>query len=200
MAARIVQAYVTHFNSNKGFGHAETRDLVSGEWTPIFFRIEKARLINWTEDGFVVTDTPDTKVSPYGRGREPMWLIMQVFEGDRGWKASRWGSRPGPNWAYDYMKTKNFEQYPGGRFEYRADRDDPITISGTIAEITVTPLRLMVRLTDVRRDGDQLDELVLEYPLDNTVRDGFLPRPDGRLCITLRRTGEQLIFAFPARS
>lgn len=147
--------YVTDFYPDKGFGFAETQDLPGRtNNTRVFFHIDAARKAHIDEGQMVLEDERDLDVSFAPRPRYAKVLLMEVAEGPRGWKAMRWGVRPGLNWVHDFIRGDVFNQVVGGSFveEIWGER----TVHGRIANVILTVDTLTVVFA---KGGDQSYQL-----------------------------------------
>lgn len=181
MGTKIVQAWVRNFRASSadssdfsGFGFAETNDLEDGRDGGIFFHSTTTHQVVIEGDTCVITDIhqPHSVYLPQRMGRNPVWLVMEVewVRGGKdrkwGWRAVRWGKRPGPDWAHGYVGNDLIEQYIGGHFQEAKytdhNRDEFITGqvngSGRLKSISVTPATLTTEVEGV--EGSQAYNLM----------------------------------------
>jgi hypothetical protein len=153
MSEELVIGTVTLYKPQRGFGFAETRLPGSNSRVTVFFHKGNARIVSVEYfPEFILTNKLDASVSPTSYGSNPTRIIMRICLGDRGWRARAWGTRPGQDWVYDFLAAKSKTQentlawFIGGYLTIDIERSD--TITGRIAVVELTPLRLIVKLED----------------------------------------------------
>jgi hypothetical protein len=162
MALPLIVGWVTRFDPQKGFGFAEAD--VPGmsersERLRIFFHRNDARVVDVGKyPEFILTDQPNPTASPTGHGRNPTRIVMQLRHGKRGWRATRWGIRPGQMWVYDFLAAKTARQentlapFIGG--DLTVTTGGKLSTAGTITALQLRPLCLTVTVDGARRHYD----------------------------------------------
>lgn len=171
----LLDATVTYYNEDKGFGFAEARG------QRIFFHQSACREVEGTlEEPQFTTRHSDRKPAWWKGCQYPEQIILRATTSPKGLKASVWGIRPKRTWVENLDHFGTLCQYGGGHVEIRyGERPFGRSLRESHGKFTAEPV--------LSRNGDQWTLSLSYSAYDGLYR--WYGEPSGHVDLRFDLTG-----------